>query len=1159
MRSTKGHPKISLGKTLRGQLSPIRIVLMYTLFAGLWIGFSDKFLLMLVSDPQLLLQISMFKGFLFVLITALLLWLLLRVWHEPQPSHAPHSPSQLFSPKKSRFALILLGIFALPPLFGLAITHLHGPAMEQEAHANLQAIAELKAGNVGDWLEERRADGLVFVENRTFAQRLADYLTNRNEAIARNLSQRLLSVQNAYGERGFSAIYIVTVEGEPLISATGSRTLPESSMSLLEQSLKTGQTLHSPVYQDAQGDWHLDFIVPLHDTQAQAVGAVIMHVDPRRYLFPMAKRWPGLGKGTHASLLQAGDNHLHFLSPEDSLHPHSLTMHNDLPVVLQPSLNEDTDEMRLAAWSPIEGTDWILLVSQLRNEILAPLHALASWVSIITFFASVVIAAVFMLLWQYQRRIAQLALKAQENEIGQMLHYFYALPLIGMAVLSFPQRQWLRVNDELCTILGYPRDELLKRSWDSLIASEMCEQERASFLDLIHGVQKGYQQELNFIHHNGSVVVLLVNLQVVPKQDGSVDFLIATLQDVSERKQRDRQIQRQRDLYNTLSHTNQAIVRHRHPEELFEEICQICVEYGGFSFVRIQRHDKQQDRLRSIAQHSKDHQSIPLDTALPGSNNGERDTIQESFLNRGEMIIYQDLLHESSLVDWHDALRNRQIAAMAIMPIKCHGELYGSLCLYAGEVDFFDDDILATVLEMTTDLNFALDNFARNRKLAVANQVVEASPVVLFRWKPEPGWPLEYVSDNLRRWGYQPEELISGNTRFDGLIHPDDRDRVRQEVDHYARQRINSYIQVYRLLTKSGNSIWVEDKTLISRDRNGDVLHFDGIVTDITERKEAEDRFRALVEQSLVGVFILRGNIIDYANPRSEAIFGYAAGETTGMHLKSFIKDDEYQIVTERLAHQLMHRIENEEFIITGIRKDGGQVMVGAHTSIASVSGELVLFGVLQDISEKLEVSKQVNAYTERLEAAIQGTVNAVSYMVELRDPYTSGHERRVGEIAAAIAAELGQDEDFQQSMHIIGSLHDVGKITVPAEILSKPGRLNEMEYRIVQAHAQQGYEILSNVEFPWPVAEAVLQHHERIDGSGYPQGLKGGQILLEARIIAVADVIESMASHRPYRPGIGIDVALEEIESGAGKTYDPQVAAACLRLFREKTYQIPQ
>jgi len=185
-------------------------------------------------------------------------------------------------------------------------------------------------------------------------------------------------------------------------------------------------------------------------------------------------------------------------------------------------------------------------------------------------------------------------------------------------------------------------------------------------------------------------------------------------------------------------------------------------------------------------------------------------------------------------------------------------------------------------------------------------------------------------------------------------------------------------------------------------------------------------------------------------------------------------------------------------------------------------------------------------------------TVQVATTLSEMRDPYTASHERRVAEIAVALGAELGVDSRVQEGLRVAGYLHDIGKITIPAEILVKTGKLSPTEYLLIKEHPKAGYDVLKDVAFPWPVARVALEHHERIDGSGYPHGLKGEDILFEPRIMAVADVVEAMASHRPYRPGLGIDKALAEIERGRGSSYDPAVADACLRLFREKCYQLP-
>ena len=186
------------------------------------------------------------------------------------------------------------------------------------------------------------------------------------------------------------------------------------------------------------------------------------------------------------------------------------------------------------------------------------------------------------------------------------------------------------------------------------------------------------------------------------------------------------------------------------------------------------------------------------------------------------------------------------------------------------------------------------------------------------------------------------------------------------------------------------------------------------------------------------------------------------------------------------------------------------------------------------------------------LQKAIDGVIHAVSLVVETRDPYTAGHQRRVAELSRAIAKEMGLSEWQQMGIHVAGLLHDVGKVAVPSEILSKPGKISETEFSIIKNHCQVGYEILQRIDFPWPVTKAVLQHHERLDGSGYPEGLAGEDIILEARILGVADVVEAMSSHRPYRPAIGLDSALQEISQASGILYDIEVVDACLSLLKK-------
>ncbi len=207
------------------------------------------------------------------------------------------------------------------------------------------------------------------------------------------------------------------------------------------------------------------------------------------------------------------------------------------------------------------------------------------------------------------------------------------------------------------------------------------------------------------------------------------------------------------------------------------------------------------------------------------------------------------------------------------------------------------------------------------------------------------------------------------------------------------------------------------------------------------------------------------------------------------------------------------------------------------------------------EIAERVKAENALKESLGNMRKTLDGTVRALATTIEMRDPYTAGHQRRVAQLSCAIGRKMGFTQEFIDGLEVMGFLHDIGKIIVPAEILSKPGSLNEFEFNIIKAHAQAGYNILKGIDFPWPVAVATIQHHERLDGSGYPHGISQDTIIMEARILAVADVVEAMATHRPYRPALGTDIALKEIIDNSGTRYDPTVVEVCRTLFAEKEF----
>ena len=336
-------------------------------------------------------------------------------------------------------------------------------------------------------------------------------------------------------------------------------------------------------------------------------------------------------------------------------------------------------------------------------------------------------------------------------------------------------------------------------------------------------------------------------------------------------------------------------------------------------------------------------------------------------------------------------------------------------------------------------------------------------------------------------------------------------------------------------------------------------------VRDITKRKNVEARlcrteenFRRSLDNFPMGVRILteEGETV-YVNRALLKMYGYDSVE---------------ELKTTPAENHCTSGICAELAITAGKRKNDDYIPTEYETSIIGKNGEIrhlqvfrkdILWDgtrhfqfVYQDFTERRLAEQKLQNALDRLRKAVYVTIKAMASTVEARDPYTAGHHIRSAELAGDIAKEMGLPLDKIEGIRIAGRIHDIGKLCVPIEILVKPKELSEMEMSFVRQHSQKGYEILKDIDSPWPLSEIIYQHHERLDGSGYPRNLKGNEIIIEARILAVADVVESMASHRPYRPALGLEAALEEINRNKGKLYDSDVVDACLRLFQEKSFQ---
>ena len=350
-------------------------------------------------------------------------------------------------------------------------------------------------------------------------------------------------------------------------------------------------------------------------------------------------------------------------------------------------------------------------------------------------------------------------------------------------------------------------------------------------------------------------------------------------------------------------------------------------------------------------------------------------------------------------------------------------------------------------------------------------------------------------------------------------------------------------------------------------DAPGKLVGVLGIGRDITERKRAEDmlrisegRYRIVEDIGHVGNWEYNLQTTKFwGSDEAKRLYGFDP------EALDFSTDEVENCIPEReRVHQaLVDLIEADkpyslEFEIHPKNSLKPRII----SSVAELKRDehgnpLLVTGFIQDITERKQAEEKLQQTLDRLRKAVETTIQVMVSATEVRDPYTAGHQIRSADLARAIATEMGLPQDRIDGIRMAGSIHDIGKLSIPSEILSKPTKLSEIEFSLIKDHSRSGYEMLKDVESPWPLAEIVYQHHERMDGSGYPRNLKGDEILMEARILGVADVVEAMASHRPYRASLGIDAALEELENNRAILYDADVVDACLRLFREKDWRL--
>ncbi len=409
--------------------------------------------------------------------------------------------------------------------------------------------------------------------------------------------------------------------------------------------------------------------------------------------------------------------------------------------------------------------------------------------------------------------------------------------------------------------------------------------------------------------------------------------------------------------------------------------------------------------------------------------------------------------------------------------------------------------------------------------------------------------------------GYNLTEWLGKS--FAPLLHPEDLPAIQKVFLETMSGKSQHYeVNVY----KKDGSVFVLSINTAPLFKSGKIVGTVSFGRDITKQKQtqealgkSEEKYKTFVNNVNVGIYRNtvgpKGKFID-ANPAVIKMFGYESkDEFLSIDVADLYQNPEDR---ERFNEKMLANgfVRDEELQLK--KKDGKPIFCSVFAVVVKdEQGKIKYYdGIIEDITKRKKVEQELKTSYKKLKKILNGTINALASTTEKRDPYTAGHQQRVTQLACVIAREMGFSEERIEGMRMACMVHDIGKIYVAAEILNKPVRLTDIEMALIKTHCQIGYEILKTIEFPLPIAEIVLQHHERMDGSGYPQGLKGKDILHEAKILAVVDVVEAMSSHRPYRSSFGVDLALNEIKENRGKLYDPEIVDVCLKLFTEKGFK---
>lgn len=556
----------------------------------------------------------------------------------------------------------------------------------------------------------------------------------------------------------------------------------------------------------------------------------------------------------------------------------------------------------------------------------------------------------------------------------------------------------------------------------------------------------------------------------------------------------------------------------------------------------------------------------------------------EKFLKekQWDIILYDDTLPAFNASSAIAVLKKANIDIPVIVISENMGEEKAVDCMRSGASDYILKRNISGLCPVVARELAEAESRNRQKRAQEAMREKEEQYRKITKCIPDLIWTMDfsgqftYANEAVERThGWTVDEFLKLNTR--DVVSPQqfaknaaliEKELMKAADPQYDRNTIFSYES--EEIRKDGSTFCAEINAMSLWSEDGTPVGIIGITRDISERKisertlrEKEERLRGITKHlpGIIFQFYAKDSGeygISYASENMKEMFGITANTENllPLFISQIHEEDRDRFMTSietAVETNNSWNFEGRFFVVTS----GNMIWFQGMASPTRHEDQIVLDGILLNITERKKAEVKLQQTLDSLKRATGTTIQVLISALEAKDPYTAGHQSRSAHLACAIAREMGLTEDKIEGISMAGTIHDIGKLSIPAEILTKPSKLSELEFSLVQEHSRSGYEMLKEVESPWALAEIVYQHHERINGTGYPRNLKGNEILLEARILAVADVVEAIASHRPYRASLGLETALNEIAKNRGILYDEAVTDACLKLFRAKGYEL--